>query len=69
MRVCHQCLYGEEYNRQKETEYLSWVTVNNLQDSEGFKNFRSQPGKDQVLNPKPETQNPKPETRNLKPET
>ena len=62
MRVCHQCLYGEEYNRQKETEYLSWVTVNNLQESEGFKNFRSQPGKDQVLHLKTKIRKLKPET-------
>jgi len=25
VRVCHQCLYGREYNRQREAEYLSWV--------------------------------------------
>ena len=48
MRVCHRCLYGEEYNRKNERAYLSWVKAEGLYENEGYKNFKQQPDKQKV---------------------
>ena len=48
VRVCHRCLYGREYNRKNEMSYLSWIKAEGLYNSEGYKNFRSQPDKQRV---------------------
>ena len=49
VRVCHRCLYGREYNRKNEMQYLSWIKAESLYTSEGYKNFRSQPDKQKVI--------------------
>ena len=49
VRVCHRCLYGLEYNRKNEQDYLSWIKAESLTHSEGYKNFRSQPDKQKVI--------------------
>ena len=49
VRVCHRCLYGLEYNRKNEQAYLSWIKAESLTHTEGYKNFRSQPDKQKVI--------------------
>ena len=48
VRVCHRCLYGQEYNRKNERAYLSWVKAEGLYENEGYKNFKQQPDKQKV---------------------
>eukprot|EP00960_Hanusia_phi_P052130 761262-Hanusia_phi.AAC.6 len=49
VRVCHRCMYGKEYNRKCEFEYLSWIKANKLYGSQGYINFKKQPDKQLVI--------------------
>mmetsp|Transcript_25614 Transcript_25614/g.84601 ORF Transcript_25614/g.84601 Transcript_25614/m.84601 type:complete len:965 (-) Transcript_25614:260-3154(-) len=49
VRVCHRCMYGKEYNRKSEFQYLSWIKANKLYNSQGYINFKKQPDKQLVI--------------------